>query len=76
MFQGPRSAGGDNRNCNHIGDGFGEFQIKTGLGTVGIHTGQQYFTGPPFLTLFGPGNRIQPGSLPAAVSGDFPTLTI
>ena len=52
------TAGGDDRNLDGIGDGAGQRQIKTVLGPVAVHAGQQDFPGAEHFHPFCPVDRI------------------
>ena len=51
----------------------GERAIEAGLHTVGIHGGQQDFTGAEFFAALGPFDGVDPRPASSAVRGDLPT---
>ncbi|MDT4843635.1 hypothetical protein FQZ97_775700 [compost metagenome] len=72
MVEVAHAARGDHRHAHRIGHRAGEGQVKTGLGAVAVHAGQQDFTGAIGRHAAGPGHGVQPGGLAAAMGEDFP----
>ena len=60
------TAGSDDRNGNHRGNGIDQFDVKTHVGAVAVNAVEQYFPGAQFFTDLGQGNGIQVPPLPAA----------
>ena len=67
MVERPDPAACDYRDVCCFRDRPGDRDIKTVLGSVGLHAGQQDLPGPPFLCLFCPAHRIYTGRLAPAI---------
>src|SRR5260370_28471298 len=67
-------AGGEDRDVDVFGNGFGHWQVVTRLGAVGIHGSQDDFPRPQLLHLSRPGDRFLPGWNAAAIDVDLPKL--
>src|SRR5260370_4864633 len=67
-------AGGEDRDVDVFGNGFGHWQVVTRLGAVGIHGSQDDFPRPQLLHLSRPGNRFLTRWNAAAIDVDLPKL--
>src|SRR5690606_16581776 len=72
ILQSTDSARGNDGHRDGIGHGTSQLKVKSGLGAVAIHAGQQQFAGTVFGHFRGPFHHIQPGPATSAVGKDFP----
>ena len=71
MLQVAAAAGCNNRNADCLRNHIRQIQLKTGLGAVLIHRGQQNFTCTQFINFLCPSNGVQSCRLSAACDIDF-----
>src|SRR5690606_9434231 len=76
MLQVAHTTGSNHRHINRIADSLVQLQIKTDLGTITVHAGQQDFTSAITDHAFGPFNRIQTSRLAATVSKNLPAIRL
>ena len=75
MIQITNASRGNYGNGYGIGDGAGQAQIKTDLGAIPVHGGEQYFSGAVFSHAPGPANGFDPGFLAPAMCEQFIAIT-
>ena len=72
MAQFTHTAGGHNRQPRGGTHRCSQFKVKTLLGAIAVHGGEQDFTRAEGFNLLGPGNGINAGAAPPAMGENFP----
>ena len=74
MLERAHTAARDHRNRHRARHGAGERQVKSGLGAVAVHTGEQDLAGAATSRLLGPRHRVDARGVAASCGKDLPLV--
>ena len=74
MLERTHAAARDDGDWHRAGHGAGERQVKSGLGAVAVHTGEQDLAGAATSRLLGPRHRVDTRGVAASCGKDLPLV--